>query len=350
MFLFVAMAISVTTLSLTTCTTSTTDTEKNGKKEKREEVGADSFVGELAADFPTDIAFSKDKMFFTEKGGKLKVVKKGSDKAKTLEEFNVPKRLGNSETGLLGIALSPQFEDDKKIYLYHTYESNGELLNKVISIDSEQPEKDAKTIIDGIKGNRIHDGGKLAFGPDGKLYIATGDAGNESDAQDKDSLNGKVLRVDPDGNIPGDNPFGNAVWSLGHRNIFGMTFDDTGRLFVTENGPEKDDEINEITKGGNFGWPDVTGDADGFEKPLLVFEKVNAPTGIIFYEGDKFEDLKGQLVFADFIKGDIHEIFIGDDVTEKVIANAGMGVNALAQSSNGDIYVATEDKVKKIEF
>ena len=353
-FLLIVLAIISTTLLFSTCTPSSTDTETNkNDSETSKEVDAESFADKLAADFPTDIAFSRDKMFFTEKSGRLKVVQKGRRQAKKLKEFSVPSQLGYNEIGLLGIALSPDFENDKKIYLYHTYESDGELLNRVISIDSDQPENDPKVIIDGIKGNRIHDGGKLAFGPDRKLYIATGDAGDKSTAQDRESLNGKVLRVDPDGTIPSDNPFSNAVWSIGHRNIFGMTFDDSGRLFVTENGPEKDDEINEIKRGANYGWPDVTGVTKrSLDNPIITIERSIAPTGIIFYQGDKFQDLKGHLIFADFVKGDIHEIdfSVPGKVSQKVIANVSQGVNAIAASPDGGIYVATEDKVKKIEF
>lgn len=359
----IIVALIITTIvPLASCTPSTTDSKNNNdEKETKKEVKDGEFAIVLSADFPTDLVFSKDKLFVIEKSGKLKVVKRGSDQLKTLKDFKVPSRIGYSEIGLLGIALSPDFERDKKIYLYHTYEADGELLNKVVIIDSEQPKEDPQVIIDGIKGNRIHNGGKLAFGPDGKLYIATGDAGDKSSAQDTESLNGKVLRVEPDGAIPGDNPFGNAVWSYGHRNIFGMTWasflrnglgiPSDNKLFVTENGPDKNDEINEIKRGGNYGWPEVSGITKrSFDNPMITTQRSIAPTGIIFYKGDKYKALKDQLVFADFVNGGIHEIFLGDDITQRIIANAGQGVNAIAESLDGEVYVATEDKVKKIDL
>ena len=361
-FLIIVLMVITTTLFLTTCTPSTTDSsQKSDEKEADEEVKSGEFASVLSADFPTDLVFFKDKLFITEKSGKLKVIQRGSKQSKTLKEFKIPSRIGYNEIGLLGIALSPNFEEDKKIYLYHSYEADGELLNKVVSIDSEQPKEDPLVIIDGIRGSRIHNGGKLAFGPDGKLYIATGDAGDKSSAQDTGSLNGKVLRVEPDGGIPSDNPFGNAVWSYGHRNIFGMTWalflrnglgvPGDNRLFVTENGPEKNDEINEIKRGGNYGWPEVSGVTKrSFDNPMITIERSIAPTGIIYYVGDKYTALKDQIIFADLVNGDIHEIFLGGDVTQKVIANAGQGVNAIAESPDGEVYVATEDKVKKIDL
>lgn len=367
---FVALIVLMVFM-ITSCDVSTDEEtapkQKDEKKADERTEGEKGFVQEIISSFPVDLVFSEDnKLYFVEKGGRLAVVGKDGN-VKTLLEIDVPELAGYNETGLLGIALSPEFNSDSEIYLYHTYEKDRQILNRVIRINTQKPSDEPIVILDGIEGGRVHNGGKIAFGPDGKLYIATGEAGKESLAQRKDSLNGKVLRINRDGSIPDDNPFKNAVWSYGHRNIFGMawgkkqvtlpggkkSFLEGEFLFVTENGPDKDDEINEIKKGSNYGWSKTTGFNDKYEQPLLVFEQVNAPTGIIFYTGKRYGDLNGRLIFADFIKGDLHEMEFGEEgdrATERVIAKVHDEVNALAQSPDGYIYVATESGIKRADI
>jgi len=322
-----------------------TETDKSKPAEKK------LFPKTISADFPTDLVFTDNKLFFTEKGGNLKVLNRGETKPMTLLTVQVPQISGYDETGLLGIALSPEFSDDQQIYLFHTVRVNSELKNRVIRVQADDPEKKPVVIIDDIKGARIHDAGKLAFGPNGNLFIATGDADEQQLAQNKNSLNGKVLRIKPDGSIPADNPFNNATWSFGHRNIFGMTFDNEGRLFVTENGPESNDEINMIKKGANYGWPNTTGDDPDFEQPLITFKSSIAPTGIIFYTGDKFKELQNKLVFGDFINGDVHRLTLQDSMaTDKIVASSQGDINALAQTKDGQIYLAIQDQIKRLEL
>ncbi len=130
------------------------------------------------------------------------------------------------------------------------------------------------TIVEGIPGASYHDGGRIKFGPDEKLYITTGDAGNSSLAQDINSLAGKILRLNPDGSIPQDNPFNNEVWTYGHRNPQGLTWDEEGQLWATEHGPSGlqsgQDEINLIEKGKNYGWPEIRGDQTTTSTYLLA--------------------------------------------------------------------------------
>ena len=165
----------------------------------------------------------------------------------------------NGEGGLLGLELSPSFGSDHWVYIYHTSASDNRIIrvrynsNKSLDLGSLQ------VIFKGIQRNKFHNGGRLRFGPDGKLYISTGDAENGNNAQNKNSLNGKVLRINPDGSIPSDNPFGNAVWSYGHRNVQGLAFDSQGRLWEQEFGNSIMDETNLIVKGGNYGWPSCEG-------------------------------------------------------------------------------------------
>ena len=161
----------------------------------------------------------------------------------------------------------------------------------------------------GIRGSSVHDGGQLAFGPDNLLYITTGDSGQGQLAQDKNSLNGKILRVRDDGSIPEDNPFGNAVYSFGHRNPQGLAWDDGGRLWATEHGPSGidggrgQDELLFIEKGQNYGWPVIKGDAvkDGMTTPVIHSGTAEtwAPSGLAFWKGRLyFAGLRGETLYS----------------------------------------------------
>lgn len=169
------------------------------------------------------------------------------------------------EGGLLGLAVHPDFSQNNFIYLYLTTKTSTGLINRVdrYQLNSRQL-SNRRTIIDGIPGARFHDGGRLAFGPDGYLYITTGDAGQSANAQNLNSLAGKILRLKDDGAIPPDNPFNSPVYSLGHRNPQGLAWDEQGRLWSTEHGRSGIksglDELNLIKSGSNYGWPTIQGD------------------------------------------------------------------------------------------
>ncbi|HOC12943.1 MAG TPA: PQQ-dependent sugar dehydrogenase [Propionicimonas sp.] len=183
------------------------------------------------------------------------------------------------EGGLLGIALSPAFASDQLLYLYYTAAAD----NRVVRYRYDGGLADSRPIVTGIPKAGNHNGGRLRFGPDGNLYIGTGDAGNTRNSQDRDSLGGKILRVHPDGSIPDDNPFGNAVYSYGHRNVQGLGWDASGRLYASEFGQNAYDELNLIKAGANYGWPQTEGatNASGVTAPLLVWTTDEAsPSGI----------------------------------------------------------------------
>jgi glucose/arabinose dehydrogenase len=164
----------------------------------------------------------------------------------------------DGEGGLLGLAVSADFANDRWLYIMHTSPSDNRIVR--IRLDGDTLNTGTEQIlISGILRNKYHDGGRLRFGPDGKLYASTGDAQNGANAQNLNNLNGKVLRLNTDGSVPSDNPFGNYVWSYGHRNPQGLAFDSQGRLWEQEFGDGKMDETNLITKGGNYGWPACEG-------------------------------------------------------------------------------------------
>jgi glucose/arabinose dehydrogenase len=194
--------------------------------------------------------------------------------------YEVPGVTPSGEGGLLGLAVSPTFATDDLVYAYVTAEAD----NRIVSfrLDGGAP----KVVFDGIAKAGFHNGGRIAFGPDGLLYVGTGDAGVTSRAQDPGSPNGKVLRMTAAGApAPGNPTAGSPVYSLGHRNVQGLAWDSAGRLFATEFGQNELDEVNRIEPGRNYGWPEVEGqgDTDGgkYTNPLVTWPTDAAsPSGI----------------------------------------------------------------------
>ncbi len=267
------------------------------------EVVADNFV------IPWDIAFLPDGgLLVTERGGALIRVRENGVRHRIM--FDDTYHVG--EGGLLGVALHPLFKENGFVYLYSTQHSSGGTVNRVERFvfrdaNSSTPEiTDRTVIIDAIPGAVYHDGGRIAFGPDGYLYITTGDATDPDLAQDKTSLAGKILRVTDDGGIPPDNPFGTAVYSLGHRNPQGIAWDERGALWSTEHGRSGVrsglDEINKIERGGNYGWPLLQGDdkRDGFVAPALHSgQNTWAPASAVFVGSTLFfGGLRGETLYA----------------------------------------------------
>lgn len=259
---------------------------------------------------PWAIAFLPDNsMLVTERPGRVRLVSStGKVDPTPVLELSVVKKI-QGEGGLHGIALHPDFEKNSYVYLYYTYENNGnQSLNKVVRYSYKNKKLlENKIIVDEIPGALFHDGGRIKFGPDKYLYITTGDAQDPSKAQDKNSLAGKILRVTDEGAVPADNPFGTLVYSYGHRNPQGITWDNTGQLWETEHGPSGSganagrDELNKIEKGKNYGWPEITGDQkkSGMESPVLQSgENTWAPGDIEFLNGALyFVGLRGQSLY-----------------------------------------------------
>lgn len=173
--------------------------------------------------------------------------------AEPVEAGTVPRVRPRAEGGLLGVAISPAFEDDHLVYFYVTTKNDNRVVRA--SLDDDALGK-SEVVLKGIPSAEFHNGGALLFAEDGNLFVATGDATDGELAQDRQSLAGKILRITPDGKRPADNPFrGSLAWSLGHRNVEGMTFDADGRLWASEFGQDTADEINLIERGNNYGWP-----------------------------------------------------------------------------------------------
>lgn len=246
-------------------------------------------------------------MLITERPGNILKI---SQEKKIIKIQGVEHR---GEGGLLGLALHPDFKDNSFIYLYLTTRTASGLINRVerykLIGDSLT---DKKIILDNIPGASFHDGGRIAFGPDKLLYITTGDAGNTKNSQDKSSLAGKILRLTDNGDIPKDNPFGNAAYSYGHRNVQGITWDSLGNLWATEHGrsglQSGLDELNLIIKGENYGWPDIEGDKTkkGMRTPAIHSgpDDTWAPSGAVYFKGSIFfAGLRGEALYEAKISG-----------------------------------------------
>lgn len=170
----------------------------------------------------------------------------------------VPNSYGGAGTdGVLGLAVSPTFAKDRWLYIFHTSPVDNRIVRMKLTSANTLDGKSLRTLVIGIPHSKVNNGGRLRFGPDGKLYAGTGDAGDGSLAQNPQNLAGKILRLNPDGSVPPDNPTRSSpIWSLGHRDIEGLAFDRTGRLWALDSGNGATDELNLIRKGGNYGWPD----------------------------------------------------------------------------------------------
>ncbi|HZK04887.1 MAG TPA: PQQ-dependent sugar dehydrogenase [Actinomycetaceae bacterium] len=198
-----------------------------------------------------------------------------------------------SEDGLLGVTIGP---DEQHIYAYYTGSDGNQLVRFPWDGDALGAEE---VLIEGIPGAQIHDGGQVRFGPDGHLYISTGDAGDPELAQDPESLAGKILRLTEEGAPAPGNPFDNEVYSMGHRNVQGLAWDDDGNLWASEFGANSWDELNLVVEGGNYGWPEVEGMGDGdgrFLEPAHVWRTGDAsPSGLAYWRGSLWMTaLRGQ--------------------------------------------------------
>ncbi|MBI4151794.1 PQQ-dependent sugar dehydrogenase [Candidatus Woesearchaeota archaeon] len=218
-------------------------------------------------------------LIFTERPGRVNVIENGV--ATVVGEIPVNEE---AEAGLLGIAVDPEFKQNQFVYLYYTHENK----NRVSRFQLEWTLKDEIVLIDDIPFARFHNGGRIKFGPDGKLYITTGDATELSSAQDITSLAGKILRLNKDGTIPEDNPSRNEVYSYGHRNPQGLAWHDaTRQLVAAEHGPTRNDEINFIEKGKNYGWPqECTDKIEEINQPIRCYTEFTLAPGGIAFQGN----------------------------------------------------------------
>ena len=252
-------------------------------------------------EIPWALAFAPDgRLFITERPGRVRVYQDGrllTEPALVLDGLYT-----RDESGVLGLALHPSFSSNGFAYVEYTAStSSGPVARlvryRVVGNTLGEP----AVLLDGVPANNIHNGSRVKFGPDGRLYVTFGDVATPSVAQDLGSLNGKVLRLNEDGTTPGDNPYRSPIWSWGHRNPQGLDWHPvTGDLFETEHGQTGNDEINVIDRGANYGWPDIQGSESrpGMRAPITSFTPSVAPSGAAFYRGTAFPSFRSQLFVA----------------------------------------------------
>lgn len=312
---------------------------------------------------PWEIVFGPDdEIYFTERDGRIwKLTEFGN--AKVIQTFP---NSGAVEGGTLGLALHPEFEKNKKIFVYQTNLELEFYQNKIFSFTVEDDMlTDKQVILDGIPGAPWHDGGRIKFGPDKKLYISTGDAINPGWSQDLSSLAGKILRINPDGTIPEDNPFESSpVFSYGHRNPQGLAWSSNGMFVSSEHGPSGElgyghDEINIILSGKNYGWPNIVGNSldENFVNPLIHSgQSTWAPSGMVFYDSDKISSFSGKFLIGTLRGEHLMVVDIDDDgsliSTEKFFDGDFGRIRTAQIDHDGNLYLLTangnNDKIIRI--
>lgn len=296
---------------------------------------------------PWAMDFAPDgRMFFTERIGTIRVIENGNLREEPVFRTEVA-NIG--QAGMLGLALDPDFHNNNFIYVYYTYaDATGDLWNRVIRlIESDNIATEDRILIDKIPGAATHNGGRIKFGPDDKLYITTGDAGNPTSAQDLQSLAGKILRINPDSSIPDDNPFANSpVYSYGHRNPEGIAWHpETKEMFATEPGPVGNDEINLVKHGMNYGWPEEQCRVQVYMAPIVCYEVTIEPAGATFYSSDVLP-YKNDFFFA-ALRGTHVErvVFDGSNVMMKEKLLEGFGrLRDIVEGPDGYLYIATSNR------
>jgi YVTN family beta-propeller protein len=324
---------------------------------------SDTFVPD--ATVPVAMAFAPDgRLFYNElKSGKIRVVQDGQLLPDAFYQFAVA---GQPETGLIGLTLDPDFAQNHYVYVFYTSVPEGQDTggpngpNQVVRLTDVANKGTAlTTVLKDLPSAPIHNSGTLRIGPDGKLYVSLGDNDQGSNAQDLGTLAGKILRVNPDGSIPSDNPFVGqdgkqpAIWAYGLRNPYTFDFDPVShRLLATENGPGDNDELDVIVKGGNYGWPPSgyrykTGSVD----PIAVMNPPIGPTGMTFYAADQIPDWKNDWFYCNYHQGQLRRVRLAPEsrdrvVFEEVVKN-GCSMN-VATGPDGALYYSGPKGIYRI--
>lgn len=314
---------------------------------------------------PWAMAFLPDgRALVTEKGGTLRIVTQAGVKSAALG--GVPAVAAGGQGGLLDVALHPNFASNALVYLSFSETGTGgsglAVARGTLVEDAGGPRLTGVSTIwrqtPKVSGSG-HFGGRMAFAPDGTLYVTAGERQRGSPAQDITQTLGKIIRINADGSTPADNPFVSTagarteIWSLGHRNPYGLAFDSAGRLWEHEMGPEGGDEFNLVTRGGNYGWPNVSNGqdygggnipdhapGDGYVVPLLSWTPVIAPGGMILYSGNLFAAWRGDAIIAGLVsQGLVRVRFTPTSAVEQQRIALGARIREVEQGPDGAIWV-----------
>ena len=300
-------------------------------------------------------------LLFTERKGRVRLIERGSLRIEPV--YTVPDVEPSSESGLMDISLHPDFAANSYVYLGYAYNSDGKRVKVVRYKYANANLTEPTVIIENIPGAPNHAGTRARFGPDGKLYVATGDSTDWDLAQKLDSLAGKTLRLNDDGTIPEDNPFVNTpgarpeIWTYGHRNPQGMAWQSgSGLMFQTEHGPSSfegkgsgGDEVNIVEAGKNYGWAEIhhTQSREGMVSPLLEYSPACAPASAMFYDGSQFPSFKGNFFFGCLAgKRMIRVVLDGRNVVrqEDILQGVYGRIREMAEGPDGYIYFSTSNR------
>lgn len=308
-------------------------------------------------DTPWSMVFtSPQRMLVSERGGSIREVVNGTLNQKPL--IHLDEVVEIAESGLMGIAIHPDYSSNKFVYACLSYKAGSGMADKVERfVDSGNALIRDRVILDSFPAARFHAGCRIKFGPDGKLYVTTGDATVRENAQKLESLAGKILRMNDDGSVPSDNPFGTLVWSYGHRNPQGIAWHESGVMLATEHGPSGNDgpgggdEINVIKKGLNYGWPVVSHERTqaGMESPKLVFTPAEAPSGATFYSGKVFPQFKNNFFFAALRGAGLFRVVLDEGNPQEIVSYEKMDINFgrirdVIEGPDGLIYFSTSNR------
>src|SRR6266516_2927435 len=319
----------------------------------------ETVIGQL--EVPWSIVWAPDgRMIFTERPGRVRVYEKGQLRPEPL--FTVPDVEPRGESGLMSIALHPQFASNHLLYLSYAYSADGQRVRVVRYRETANGFTERKVIIEDIPAAQFHAGCRLRFGPDGKLYITTGDATQRDLAQRLDSVAGKTLRLSDDGSVPNDNPFVGRpntrpeIWTYGNRNGQGIDFQPgTNLLWETEHGPSGfdgpggGDEVNILERGKNYGWPVIHHRAthEGMESPVLEYTPACAPASGMFYRGSQFPQFKNNFFFGCLVGTRMIRVVLnGRQVVsqENLLEKKYGRIRDIAEGPDGFIYFSTSNR------
>ncbi|CAN5314094.1 PQQ-dependent sugar dehydrogenase [soil metagenome] len=313
-------------------------------------------------EIPWALAWLPNKnMLFTERRGRVRIIENG--KLRPEPVFTVPDVEPSGESGLMDISLHPDFAKNGFVYLVYSYRQDGKFVKVVRYKYADSKFTEPKAIIDNIPGAPNHSGSRCRFGPDGKLYVTTGDSTEWGLAQKLDSLAGKTLRLNDDGTVPQDNPFITQngarpeIWTYGNRNPQGIAWQPgSGLIFETEHGPSffegkgsGGDEVNILERGLNYGWPEIhhTETRDGMVSPLLEYSPACSPASAMFYNGTAFPAFKGNFFFGCLKGAKIIRVKLdGRKVVsqENLLENAYGRIRELEEGPDGYIYFSTSNR------
>jgi len=294
----------------------------------------------------------------TERPGHIRLLRQGALQPATVATVPIAE---SSEGGLLGIAAHPDFARNRLFYVYVTHDANGSTRNRVERWTLSEDRNSAtfeRVILGDIPASKYHDGGRIRFGPDGMLYVGTGDARDPDNSQNLNTPSGKLLRLTPDGEVPADNPFpGKATFLLGVRNTQGFDWKDADTLYFTDHGPSGDtlrrghDEVSVVRKGDNLGWPTLYSceAGEGLVTPSLTWEDAVPPGGAALYTGDAISEWKGSLLVGALGARHLHRVAFSPDNPAQVtrhevyLRNTWGRLREVSMGPDGHLYVTTSN-------